>query len=298
MSSATVTDREFTIRARSQREQIVRRFLHNRPATLGLVVLGVLLLMAFIAPMFYPYSYGDLDGQARSVGPSGEHPLGTETLGRDLLAMMMRGVQRSALICSIVVCVAGVIGLLVGSAAGYYGGRVDNLLMRVVDLVLTMPIFVVILVVAAAYPAARSAVGIGVIIGCFTWTALARIVRAQFLSLREREFVEAAHALGARDSRIIVKHLLPNALGAIIVWATLEAAAAVLVEAALSFLGYGVSGSETSLGRLVADGVSAADSRPWLFYFPGLILMILLMCVSLVGDGIRDAFDNHQRVRA
>lgn len=300
MPDAGSVDREFTVQARSQRQQVIRRFLHNKRAMSGLVVLATMIAFSFVVPIFYKYSYSQLDGTSRSVGPGENgHPLGTQELGKDLLALLMRGVQRSALIVVIVVAIAAAIGLTVGALAGYYGRWVDNVLMRVVDLVLTMPILVVLLVVAASFPSARTAIGVAIILGVFSWLDLSRLVRAQFLSLREREFVEAAHALGAKDRRIVFKHLMPNILGSIIVWATLTAAAAVLAEAALSFLGYGVQGNDTSLGRLVSEGVAAADSRPWLFYFPGLTIMVLVMAINVVGDGIRDAFDpTHKRVRA
>lgn len=303
-SEAPVTsgsvEREFTVKARSQREQIVRRFLHNKRAMAGLVIAAVIILGAFIAPMFYRWSYGDLDLSAKNVGPgSPGHLLGTQELGKDLLSMIMRGVQRSFMISAIVVVLSGFLGILFGALSGYYGKWVDNVLMRIVDLVLTVPSLVVIVVVASAFSHARSALGVAIILGAFSWMDLARIVRAQFLSLREREFVEAAHALGARDRRIVFRHLIPNVLGSLIVWGTLVAATAVIAEASLTYLGYGVQGDDTSLGRLVSDGVAAADSRPWLFYFPGLVLMMLVICINLIGDGIRDAFDpSHRRVRS
>ncbi|HEX5495111.1 MAG TPA: ABC transporter permease [Mycobacteriales bacterium] len=298
--AGTAVEREFTVQARSQREQIISRFLHNKQAMTGLIVFAILVVGAFVGPLVYRWNYTDIDLSSKSVGiGSPHHILGTQELGRDLLALLMRGVQRSALIVAIVVGIAGCTGVLVGSIAGYYGRWIDNLLMRLVDLILTLPGLIVITVVAASIPSARSAIGVGIILGAFGWLDLARLIRAQFLSLREREFVEAAHAMGASDRRIIFRHLIPNALGSIIVWATLAAAIAVLAEAALTYLGYGIQGDDTSLGRLVSDGVAAADSRPWLFYVPGLLLMILVMCINLIGDGIRDAFDpSHKRVRS
>jgi ABC-type dipeptide/oligopeptide/nickel transport system permease subunit len=294
-------EREFTVKSRSQRQQIVRRFLHNKIAMSALVVYLVVLVGAFVGPMFYRWSYFELDNPGALSQPPGTpgHLLGTETIGRDLLAMIMRGVQRSTFICIVFVLVAGTLGVLIGAVAGYFGRIVDNVLMRIVDLILTIPVLVVIIVVASNFPGARTALGVALFIAFFGWMDLARIVRSQFLSLREREFVEAAHALGASNTRIIFKHLIPNSLGSIIVWATLGAATSVLLEAALTYLGFGVSGNDTSLGRLVSDGVSAADSRPWLFYFPGLVLMIIVMSINLIGDGIREAFDPAQtRVRA
>lgn len=284
--------REFSAGVRSQRQQVFGRFWRHRPAMVALSVYLVLLLGAFLGPYFYPHPYGELDLAHKSAPPGTPgHILGTQELGRDLLAMIMRGVQHSTLICLIVVVLSGTLGVTIGAVAGFYGRWVDNALMRLVELLLALPIIVVIVVVAAGIQSARTAVGVAIILGAFGWMPLARIVRAEFLSLREREFIEAARALGAPDRRIIFRHLVPNAIGSIIVYLTLTVATAVLAEAGLTYLGYGVQGNDTSLGRLVSDGVNAADTRPWLFYFPGLVLVIIVLCVNLVGDGVRDAFD-------
>jgi ABC-type dipeptide/oligopeptide/nickel transport system permease subunit len=295
-----VVEREFTVKSRSQRQQIIRRFLHNKVAMVALAVFLILVVGAFVGPLFYRWSFTDLDNTALSRPPGTPgHLLGTQDIGKDLLAELMRGVQRSTFIAVIFVLVAGTLGLLIGSTAGYFGRSVDNVLMRFVDLILTIPNLVVIIVVSSKFPASRSAIGVAIFIAQFNWMDLSRIVRSQFLSLREREFVEAAHALGASNRRIIFKHLIPNSLGSIIVWATLGAAYSVIIEAILTYLGFGVQGNDTSLGRLVSDGVSAADTRPWLFYIPGLVLMMVVMSINLIGDGIRDAFDPSQnRVRA
>jgi ABC-type dipeptide/oligopeptide/nickel transport system permease subunit len=295
-----MAEREFTVKSRSQRQQIIRRFLHNKIAMTALAVFLIMVIGSFVGPLFYKWSFTDLDTTALSRPPgSPGHLLGTQDIGKDLLANLMRGVQRSTYIATIFVLLAGTLGLLIGSVAGYFGRHVDNILMRFVDLILTIPNLVVIIVVSSKFPASRSAIGVAIFIALFNWMDLARIVRSQFLSLREREFVEAAHALGASNRRIIFKHLIPNSLGSIIVWATLGAAYSVIIEAILTYLGYGVQGDETSLGRLVSDGVSAADTRPWLFYIPGLVLMTVVMSINLIGDGIREAFDPSQtRVRA
>ncbi|MCU1613102.1 MAG: putative peptide transport permease [Frankiales bacterium] len=294
-------DREFTIKARSQRQQIVRHFLRNKVGMTGLVIFVLLLVFAFIGPLLNPKSYSDLNQHAQSMSPGRQgYLLGSDAIGRDLLAGIMVGVQRSLLIVVLFVVIALPLGLFVGALAGYFGTWVDSVLMRVVDLILTVPLFVVLVVVASNFPNARTPVGVGVILGIFGWMDLARIVRSQFLSLREKEYVEAAHALGASNSRIIFKHLIPNALGSLIVWTTLAAAQAITLEAALTYLGFGVNGAnQTSLGRLVSDGVQAASTRPWLFYFPGITLLIIVLSINLVGDGIRDAFDpSNRRVRA
>jgi peptide/nickel transport system permease protein len=290
--TAAPIEREFTVKSRSQTQQAIRRFLHNKLALTALTVWVVMLLIAFIYPHFYGFSYSSQDSNALSAGPGTlGHPFGTDEIGQDLLARMMRGVQRSTFISVIFVLVAGALGVIIGSLAGYFGRWVDNVLMRVVDIILTVPILVAIIVIASSFPSARSPLGIALFIALLGWMDLARIVRSSFMSLREREYVEAAHALGAPDRRIIIKHLIPNSLGQIIVWGTLGAATAVITEAALSYLGYGVSGSDTSLGSLVAVGAQAAETRPWLFYFPGLALLIIVLSINLIGDGIRDAFD-------
>jgi ABC-type dipeptide/oligopeptide/nickel transport system permease subunit len=285
-------EREFTVKSRSQTQQALRRFMHNRLAMAALFVYAAMLLISFIYPHFYGFTYDQQDAGALSASPgTGGHPFGTDEIGQDLLARMMMGIQRSTYISVIFVLVAGALGVLIGAISGYFGRWVDNVLMRFVDIILTVPILVAIIVVAANFPSARSPIGIALFIALLGWMDLARIVRSSFLSLREREYVEAAHALGASDRRIIRKHLIPNSLGQIIVWATLGAATAVITEAALSYLGYGVSGSQTSLGALVALGAAAADTRPWLFYFPGVAILIIVLSINLIGDGIRDAFD-------
>lgn len=300
VTTASPVEREFTIRSRSQTQQALRRFVHNKLAVGALMVYVTMLLISFVGPYVYGFAFDDQDSGALSVGPFvGGHPFGTDEIGQDLFARMMRGIQRSTYISVLFVLIAGTLGVLVGSIAGYFGKLVDNVLMRFVDVILTVPILVAIIVIAANFPEARSPLGIALFIAILGWMDLSRIVRSTFLSLREREYVEAAHALGASNRRIILKHLIPNSLGQIIVWGTLGAATAVITEAALSYLGYGVSGSDTSLGALVAIGASAADTRPWLFYFPGLAILIIVMSISLIGDGIRDAFDpSANRVRS
>ena len=297
-TTSAPVEREFTVRSRSQTQQALRRFLRNKLAVGALVVYVTILLIAFIGPLFYGWTYEEIS-DAASAGPgTGGHPFGTDDIGRDVLARMMRGIQRSTYISVLFVLIAGTLGITVGAIAGYFGKWIDNVLMRVVDVILTIPILVAIIVIAANFPGARSPIGIALFIALLGWMDLSRIVRSTFLSLREREYVEAAHALGASNRRIILKHLIPNSLGQIIVWATLGAAAAVITEAALSYLGYGVQGSDTSLGSLVAIGAQAAETRPWLFYFPGVALLLIVLSINLIGDGIRDAFDpSANRVR-
>jgi ABC-type dipeptide/oligopeptide/nickel transport system permease subunit len=304
-------EREFTVEARSQFQMVSRRFFRHRLAMGSLIVLGLMTLIAGIGGRVWKYSYTDITPDKR-VGPTldvipwidgdgfafGDHPFGTETVGKDMLALTMRGMQKSLQIAFVVAALATLAGVLVGGTAGYFGGRVDRLLMRFVDLMLVIP-----LVAAGAVLSKRVQGGqwwlLAVILATFTWMALARIVRGEFLALREREFVEAARAVGAPDMRIIFKHMLPNVVGSVIVAATLTVAGAILVETALSYLGLGVKAPDTSLGLLVSQNQSAFKTAPWLFWFPGLAIIIIALCVNFIGDGLRDAFDPKQtRVRA
>ncbi|MGY1842970.1 ABC transporter permease [Modestobacter sp. SYSU DS0875] len=297
----TGIDREFGVKARSQRQQILGRFLRSRIGMTGAVIFVLLLAFGFLGPLVTGVDYAQQNSNFQSVPPgTSGYVMGSDAIGRDLMAGIMTGVQRSLFIVLLFVVIAFPLGLLVGALAGYFGRWVDSVLMRLVDLILTVPLLVVLIVVASNFPGSRTPLGVGVILGLFGWLDLARIVRSQFLSLREKEYVEAAHAMGASNRRIIFRHLIPNALGSLIVWTTLAAATAITLEAALTYLGFGVNGAnETSLGRLVSDGVQAASTRPWLFYFPGLALLIIVLSINLIGDGIRDAFDpSNRRVRA
>jgi len=203
-AAPAAVEREFTVKSRSQTQQALRRFLHNKLAVGGLVVWLAILLISFIYPHFYGFTFDGQDDAALSVSPGTlGHPLGTDEIGRDLLARMMRGIQRSTYISVLFVLIAGTLGVGIGAVAGYFGKWVDSILMRIVDVILTIPILVAIIVIAANFPGARSALGIALFIALLGWMDLARIVRSTFLSLREREYVEAAHALGASNRRIL-----------------------------------------------------------------------------------------------
>lgn len=299
-ASAPAADREFTIKARSQRQQIVRRFFKNPPAVGGLVLFALLVLMAYVGPLFNKYGENFIpkEYQSDNSGPSSEHLLGQGNLGKDLLAQIENGTQRSLYIALIVMAVAGLIGVVYGAIAGYFGGRTDNIMMRILDFFLVVPALIILLVVSQNFPSLRAFWAIGLFLALFGWFDLARLVRGTFLSLREREFIEAAHSIGTSNQRIIFKHLVPNAAGTIVVWLTLAGATAVLGEATLSFLGFGSQGGY-SLGRLVSEGVAAADTRPWMFYFPGIAMVLIVLSINLIGDGIRDAVDpSNSKVRA
>jgi peptide/nickel transport system permease protein len=293
-----VDEREFSVAARSQSRTIMRRFLRHRPAIISLVLLTFLTLFVFLFPLVWKWPYTTRDKTALSQPPSWEHPFGTDSLGKDGLGRVMRGTQRSLEIAVIAAFLVTTIGVAVGAVAGYFRGWIDSALMRFTDLVLTLPLLIIVAVVSVGYPNSPWYT-IPIILGLVAWTALARIVRAEFMSLREKEFVEAAHAVGAKDKRIIFKHILPNLAGPIIVAATLTIAGTIIVETALSFLGLGVRAPDVSLGFLIQDGLSAFKTRPWLFWFPAVAIVLVCLCVNFIGDGLRDAFDPKQnRVKA
>lgn len=289
---------QFGAEARAQWRLVLRRFLRHRLAITSLLFLMGLIVLSLVGERIVGYTFSDLSG-AYSQAPSKEHWFGTDTIGHDSFARTMRGARISLQVAVLVMLISTTIGTTVGAIAGYFRGWLDGLLMRVTDLFLSIPLLAILLVVASKYRGQRNNItAIVLLISAFFWMGLARIVRGVFLSLREREFVEAARALGAGNFRIIFRHILPNAVGPIIVNATLAIAVAILLEAALSFLGFGVSPPDISLGKLVSEGVQAMRTRWWLFYLPGLYLIAMVLCINFIGDGLRDAFDPQQtRVR-
>lgn len=275
-----------------------RKFFQHKLAMTSLVILIIVFLAAMLADFIAPYDFAEPDVPNRSMPPTleNQHYFGTDKIGRDYFSRTLFGTRTSVYVAFIVATLATVIGVIIGGVAGYYGGKVDNLLMRMTDLFLTIP-FLAILLVLSAFLGAGSPIRVAFILGFLFWTGLARIVRGEFLSLREKEFVEAAKVLGASDNRIIFRHILPNTMGPIIVNATLTVASAILVEAALSFLGFGVQPPFPALGVLIADGQDALTTLWWLATFPGLTIVLIALCINFVGDGLRDAFDPKQRVK-
>jgi peptide/nickel transport system permease protein len=281
--------------SRGQFRLALERFAHHRLALAGLVVLLLLVLLSTIGPVFWHYSYSTITSQF-ATGPSAQHPFGTDLIGHDLFAQVMEAEATSVKTAALVALIATTIGTVIGAIAGYYGKLADVLLMRFTDLILAVPLLAVLLVLANKLSKqAGSWLWIALILGLLLWTNLARQVRGAFLSLREREFVEAEHAIGASDWRIIFRHMIPNAIGPIVVTATLTVALALLIEAVLSFLGLGIQPPEVSLGSLVNGGQDAATSLPWLFFFPSGFLVVTILSVNFIGDGLRDALDPTQR---
>jgi peptide/nickel transport system permease protein len=287
----TTVDREFTVEERSQWQQALRRFLRHRVAMISLGVFILLLLFAFVGPFVWKYKYTDLSNDL-SVGPSLKHPFGTDNLGYDGLAVIMRGTQQSLKIALSIALLAVIAGSIWGVVSGYFLGITDSVLMRFADLILTVPSLA--LAAAVAHNTSGSWWIIALILGSLSAPYVARVVRGVVLSLREREFIEAARALGASNTRIMFRHLIPNALAVVIVNATLLVAAGILGETALSYLGVGVQAPDTSLGLLISVSQGAVDTRPWLFYFPGLFIILIALTVNFIGDGLRDALDPQQ----
>jgi peptide/nickel transport system permease protein len=295
----TTGEREFTVQRRSQTQMIMRRFMAHKLAVGSLVVFVLVVIISLIGGRFWKYGYADITDEFSSP-PSLEHPMGTDDIGHDSLAQVLRGAQKSVQVALMVAILATTIGAIIGAIAGYYRGWVDAALMRFTDLILTIPSIAILAVLAATLAdQAGNWFFVGLVLSLLLWTYIARVVRGTFLSLREKEFVEAARALGASDTRIMFRHLLPNATGSIIVNATVMVSVAILTETALSFLGLGIRPPDTSLGLLINTGIQAATTRPWLFYFPGLFIVIIALTINFIGDGLRDAFDPTQtRVRA
>lgn len=271
----------------------IRQFSKNRLAAIGGAFVLLVFIVSILAPVLSPYDPSAIDIKNILIGPSLAHPLGTDDLGRDVLSRMIWGGRVSLKVGFVAVGIATLIGVILGSIAGYYGGAVDSLIMRAVDIMLSIPtIFLVLAVIAILEP---SIINIMIVIGLTSWMEPARLIRAEFMSVKEREFVIAARALGANDFRIMLKHVLPNGLSPILVSATMGVGGAILIESGLSFLGLGVQPPTPSWGSLLASGKDNIEIAWWLSAFPGLAILITVLGYNLLGEGIRDALDPRQR---
>ena len=285
-------DHEFTVQARSQWRQVLRRFRQHKLAVISLIVLLLVVLFAFVGAALWHYSPNKFTDDF-SAAPSAKHPFGTDSNGADHMAQVMAGTQLSLKIAFFVSIVGTLFGSVYGAVSGYYRGVTDTLMMRLVDLVLTIPALAVGALLGKRF--GNNWLLLAMVLAGLLWTGSARVVRGQVLSVREKEFVEAARALGASDKRIIFRHIIPNVAGPIIVLFTLLVATAVLTETALSYLGFGVQFPDISLGSLITSGETAASGgRGWLFYFPGLFIILIALTVNFIGDGLRDALDPTQ----
>jgi peptide/nickel transport system permease protein len=300
----------------SQGQIVRRRFLHHKGAMTSLIVLAFILLLAATSigwgpiPGWWQWGPNDVVPPNADQSPTlgvwptwlgggglhiGDHPFGLDNeKGRDIFALTMRGVQSTLVVIMILALLSTLIGVIIGSVAGYFGGLLDAVLMRFTDIVLIIPLLLVAAVAGYAF-GASGLWSVALVLGFFSWTGLARLVRAEFLALREREFVDAARVAGASSRRIIFKHILPNTVGVIVVSTTLLMGAGILTEAALGFLGFGIRSPDVSLGSLVNDYQGAFSSRPWLFVWPGVFIVAIVLCLQFIGDGLRDAFDPRQK---
>jgi peptide/nickel transport system permease protein len=277
----------------SRRTLVLRRFLRNKPAVGSLILFVALFIACYALPAVLPYSYTDLDFNALQQPPSTDHWFGTNALGQDLLAQTLRGMQKSMLIGVCVAFISTIIAATVGTVAGYFGGWRDRTLMWIVDLMLVVPSFLLITIVVQRTKG--DIVWLIVLLAAFSWMISSRVVRGMTMSLREREFVAAARYMGVRTPRLIIRHIVPNVASFIIIDTALNVGVAVLAETGLSFLGFGIQPPDVSLGTLIADSTKSVTTFPWLFLFPAGVLVLIILCANLIGDGLRDAIDPSAR---
>ncbi|MEO6115776.1 MAG: ABC transporter permease [Pseudolysinimonas sp.] len=303
----------------SQGRIVMRRFVRHRGAMVSAVLLLILIVVAFSSegidalglhtPGWWAYTYTHLGNVTNGGRPTlslipewlggagirwGAHPFGQDEIGHDTFAQVMRGTQQSLMIVFVVGIVSTFIGIVVGAVSGFFRGAIDAVLMRITDVVIIIPLLVLTAVLGRTYSNSGSFV-LAVVLGLASWTGLARLVRGDVLGLREREFVDAARVAGASNSRIMFVHILPNAIGVVIVNATLLMSATILTEAAIGFLGFGVKAPDVSLGSLIFTFQDAFTVRPWLFWWPGVMIVIIALTINFIGDGLRDAFDPRQK---
>ncbi len=282
------------LKGRSLWDDARRRLFRNRAAVASMGMLALLVLAAIVGPYLAPFAYDQINKADTWAPPlTRGHLLGADPLGRDLLARLLIGLRVSLAVGVVATAVSLVIGVLYGSVSGYLGGKVDELMMRIVEILYSLPFifFVILLMVAFG----RNFILMFVAIGAVEWLTMARIVRGQTLSLKQREFVEAARAAGLRGGAIVGRHIVPNLLGPVVVYVTLTIPGVILAESFLSFLGLGVQEPLTSLGTLISLGANEMDLAPWLLIFPAVTMVVTLLAFNFIGDGLRDAFDPKDR---
>lgn len=276
-------------KGRSLTQDAIARLKKNKMAMLGLFVIFFMIVIALLTPWIAPYSYEEQNLDLGASAPSAAHWLGTDTLGRDQLTRVMYGSRISLMVGFIATAVALSIGVLWGAIAGFIGGRVDAVMMRIVDALYALPFTIFIILLTVIF--GSSMLLLFLAIGAVEWLTMARIVRGQVLTIKRQEFVEAAISMGLSPWRIITRHLIPNVLGPVIVYTTLTIPSVILLESFLSFLGLGIQPPASSWGSLISGGVETMEEYPWLLIFPGLVLTITLFSLNFLGDGLRDALD-------
>jgi oligopeptide transport system permease protein len=290
---------------RSLWQDAQRRLLRNRAAVAAIILLIIVALMAIFAPLLSPYSYQDIDytkiacapdwwpGEELTCRAGGAHWLGTDAIGRDLFVRILYGARVSLAVGLVATLVSLLIGVLYGAIAGYAGGRIDDAMMRLVDILYSLPFIFFVIILMVIFN--RNFILLFVAIGAVEWLTMARIVRGQTLSIKQKEFIEAARAAGLRSIDIILKHVIPNTVGIVVIYVTLTIPGVILAESFLSFLGLGIREPLTSWGVLISDGAGAMEQAPWILLFPALFMAVTLFCFNFVGDGLRDAFDPKDR---
>jgi len=295
-ADSAVEDFELTGTGRARRSEFARswnRFKRFKPGVVALAFIGLLSIIAIIPGVFEPHIYHETDLRNRGEGPTWEHPVGRDDIGRDVLSRIIRGTRVAFIVALSAMSISLVIGLTVGAISGYFGGWIDSALSRLVDTLMAFPLLVLLITLSAVIgPSLQTTV---IVIGLTVWSQYARVVRADVLSVREREFVFAARSIGATDRRIIIRHVLPNVLGPVIVLASLAVGSIIILEAALSFLGLGVQRPTPSWGGMLADGRAHIRNYPHIAIAPGIMIFLTVLAFNLIGDGLRDALDPRQR---
>ncbi len=319
LSELTIEQRQ--VEGLSLSTVVRRRFFQHKAAVTSIIVLAIIVLLAFTSvgtiiggtgrlaantdsgeivldglriTGWWPFDwYHNYTITSPGGVPSWTHPFGQDTLGKDIFARVMRGIQQSLTVVTLIGVIATTLGVVIGSIAGFIRGWLDSLLMRMTDVIIIIPGLVLGAVLGRTV--GGNAISLGIMLGLVSWTGLARLVRGEFLALREREFVDAARVAGASNFRIIFRHILPNSIGVVVVNATLLMSAAILTETALSFLGFGITAPDISLGQIISQYNEAFKTRPWLFWWPGFFIVVVALCINFIGDGLRDAFDPRQR---
>lgn len=290
-AAATIGKEQSKKRKRSQMTEIWRRMRRNRLAMFGLVIVSILIIIAIFANQIADYNTVAIKQNVaeRLQGPSAEHWAGTDEFGRDIFARLVHGARISLLVGVVAVCIALVTGGILGAIAGYFGGTVDNVIMRIMDIFLSIPILLLAIMIVAAL--GSSMLNLMIAIGLASMPTFARIVRASVLSVKDQEFVEAARAIGVKNNHIILRHIMPNCLSPIIVQATLRVATAILSTASLSFISLGIQAPAPEWGAMLASGRAYIRDAPHIVIIPGLLIMITILSLNLLGDGLRDALD-------
>jgi len=300
-----LVSRALDVKGRSLWEDARRRLFRNRAAVVSIITLGAIALMAVFGPLFLAYSYDYIDYSVISCAPDwwpdpsvlcnagGSHWFGTDSVGRDLLVRTLYGARVSLAVGLIATLVSLIIGVAYGATAGYLGGRIDELMMRFVDVLYSIPYIFLVIILMVIFN--RNFFLLFVAIGAVEWLTMSRIVRGQTLSIKQKEFIEAARASGVNGFGIITRHIVPNVFGPVIVYVTLTVPASILAESFLSFLGLGIQEPLTSWGVLISEGANQMETAPWMLIFPALFMAITLFCFNFIGDGLRDALDPKDR---